>query len=298
MLNESTDGNDDKGARPPLTKARKALRTAQNNSTPKALLVALALGLIGGALVSGITGLLKPVYLENQERDKQKYLLDIVKQQPGMEELFESVDAGQVEALVVDLATGKRTQAINPDQLDQNEAAQDPNQRVEIPPEKDLANIKWRGRYAKVYHVKKNDEIEMIILPVYGKGFTSTLRGYIGLAADANTVIALSFYDHAETPGLGARVDDPKWLQQWHGKKVRDPEGNLRIGVARGNVAASSPESAYQVDGLSGATWTSRSVTNLLQFWLGDYGFEPYLRRFSAADGAPPEPIADDKENP
>ena len=35
----------------------------------------------------------------------------------------------------------------------------------------------------------------------------------------------------------------------------------------------------YQVDGLSGATITSNGVTNMIQFWLGESGFGPYLAR-------------------
>jgi Na+-transporting NADH:ubiquinone oxidoreductase subunit C len=31
------------------------------------------------------------------------------------------------------------------------------------------------------------------------------------------------------------------------------------------------------VDGLSGATLTARGVTHLVQFWLGEDGFGPYL---------------------
>ncbi|MFT6274923.1 MAG: Na+-transporting NADH:ubiquinone oxidoreductase subunit C, partial [Halioglobus sp.] len=33
----------------------------------------------------------------------------------------------------------------------------------------------------------------------------------------------------------------------------------------------------WQIDGLSGATLTSRGVTNLIAFWLGEDGFQPFL---------------------
>jgi Na+-transporting NADH:ubiquinone oxidoreductase subunit C len=48
------------------------------------------------------------------------------------------------------------------------------------------------------------------------------------------------------------------------------------IAVKKGR--AGPPETdPYQVDGLSGATITSRGVGNLVRFWLGDDGFGPYL---------------------
>ena len=34
----------------------------------------------------------------------------------------------------------------------------------------------------------------------------------------------------------------------------------------------------HQVDALSGATMTSRGVENLVNFWVGDLGYGPYLK--------------------
>ncbi len=254
-----------------------AFRALPKDSAPKALLVALIVSVIGGYLVSSSTVLLKPRYLANQEREQQAYLLEIVKRQPGMEGLFEAIEADQVSAQVVDLETGEHLPELDPGEFDQRQAAKDPAQSVAIPADRDLANIKRREKYAKIFQVRTDDELKMIILPVYGRGFTSTLHGYLGLAADGNSVVALSFYEQSETPGLGGRVSDQDWLDLWRGKKVRDPAGNVRIGVARGTVLASSPAAPYEVDGISGATWTSRSVTGLLRFWLGDDGYGPYL---------------------
>lgn len=265
-----------------VIKAKKlllAFYALPKNSMLKSTLMALIISLFAGILVTTTSTLLKPKYLANKELDQQRYLLAMVRQQPGMEGFFETIEAEQLKAQVVDLDTGQYVQTLNPHEFDQRIAAQNPEQSIELSSAEDLANIKRREKYAKVYEVRKGSELTMIILPIYGKGFTSTLYGYLGLAADTNTVIALSFYEHGETPGLGARVGDPSWLQQWQGKKVRDPSGNIRIGVARGQVMVTSPEAEYQVDGLSGATWTSRSVTDLLHFWLGSVGYGPYLRQ-------------------
>jgi Na+-transporting NADH:ubiquinone oxidoreductase subunit C len=42
-----------------------------------------------------------------------------------------------------------------------------------------------------------------------------------------------------------------------------------------------APGAAHLVDGITGATRTSDGVTNLLRFWVGEDGFEPYLRRIA-----------------
>ncbi|MFV8570285.1 Na(+)-translocating NADH-quinone reductase subunit C [Marinobacter sp. SBS5] len=264
-------------------KVKKKLGALPIDSTPKALLVAGVIALVCGYLVTSSNVLLKPRHLANLEWDQQKNLLDMVRNQPGIQELFEEVSAEHVKAHVIELETGQYMRAIDPNEFDQRAAAKLPDQSIEIPVDKDLAKIKRREKYAKIYLVSKDREIKMIILPVYGSGYASTLYGYLGLAADANTVVGLTFYEHAETPGLGARVGDAKWLQQWQGKQVRDSDGDIRIGVARGQVPASSPAAAYEVDGLSGATRTSRSVTGLLRYWLGDDGFGPYLNTLKSS---------------
>jgi Na+-transporting NADH:ubiquinone oxidoreductase subunit C len=40
----------------------------------------------------------------------------------------------------------------------------------------------------------------------------------------------------------------------------------------------------YHVDGVSGATLTGNGVTNLMQYWLGDHGYGPYLRNLQHGD--------------
>ena len=139
----------------------------------------------------------------------------------------------------------------------------------------DIANIKRRERYAKVYLLRDGDEIETIILPIRGYGLWSTMYGFIALEADGNTVSGLSFYEHGETPGLGDKIEYPRWLGLWPGKKVYDAAGEPQLQVIRGQAAADDPHS---IDGMAGATLTGRGVTNMLAFWLGGQGYGPYLR--------------------
>ena len=54
--------------------------------------------------------------------------------------------------------------------------------------------------------------------------------------------------------------------------------------MIKGAVDNSKPEAVYQVDGLSGATLTSKGVHNLMQFWMGDNGFAPFLANLKAGE--------------
>jgi Na+-transporting NADH:ubiquinone oxidoreductase subunit C len=185
---------------------------------------------------------------------------------------------------VVDLRTGKFTDAIDPANYDQRSASKDPATSRKLSAEEDIANIKRRADYAEVYLV--NDaagDLEKIILPVHGYGLWSTLYGFLALESDLNTVAGLGFAEHGETPGLGGEVDNPNWKAKWPGKKVyRD--GEVELGLIKGSVDPASPDSAWQVDGLSGATLTSKGVTNLVQFWLGEEGYQPFINNLKSGE--------------
>jgi len=141
----------------------------------------------------------------------------------------------------------------------------------------DLAKIKRRAKSVPVYLVMKEDQIDTVILPIYGKGLWSTMYAFLALEGDTNTVKGLSFYEHAETPGLGGEVDNELWKKSWKGKKVFSPDWAPVIDLPKAKVDPQRPEAIHQVDGLSGATLTTRGVKNLLRYWLGENGYGPFL---------------------
>ena len=120
-----------------------------------------------------------------------------------------------------------------------------------------------------------------MILPIEGYGLWSTLYGFIALEENGNDIYGLQFYQHGETPGLGAEVDNPRWKALWNGKKLRDDDGDLQITVAKAPPAAGQD---YYIDALAGATLTSRGVHNLVRFWMGEQGYGPFLERLKAGD--------------
>ena len=60
----------------------------------------------------------------------------------------------------------------------------------------------------------------------------------------------------------------------WPGKQVYNESGEVSLRVVKG-----AGNGEYQVDGLSGATLTSRGVDNMIQYWLGENGYAPALRQ-------------------
>ena len=110
-------------------------------------------------------------------------------------------------------------------------------------------------------------------MPIKGKGLWSTLYGFLCLSNDFQTVIGITFYEHAETPGLGGEVDNPNWKKMWKGKKVTTVQYEPLFVLSK----ESSKDNPHAVDALSGATITSRGVQYMINFWLGKNGYKPYL---------------------
>lgn len=247
--------------------------SALSENPLKALGITMGVALVCAILVSIAAVGLKPRYLANLEAERASRLGAIL---DAVGDVSVPVSMEDVEARIVDLQSGLYSDDIDPATFDQRKAANDPNQSTAIPAEQDLAGIKRRANHALVYLLRdENLKTPVVMLPVWGVGYQSALHGFLAVQADQNRVIALRFYEHGETPGLGSRIQDPQWEALWKDKKIFDDNGAVAIGVT--NRPGSDAE--YQVDGISGATRTSMGVDGLVRFWLGEFGFGPYLAR-------------------
>ncbi|WP_022962377.1 Na(+)-translocating NADH-quinone reductase subunit C [Halopseudomonas pelagia] len=256
--------------------------SSKKETVSRTIMVALLVCLVCSVVVSAAAVALKPVQITNQLLDKKRNILSIA----GLLEEGADVEAQfeKVTARLVDLRTGEFSEEMDPLTYDQQKAAKDPALSERLAASDDIASIRRREDYATVYMVENDDGIETMILPIHGYGLWSTLYGFIALEGDLKTVVGLGFYQHAETPGLGGEVDNPNWRQQWTGKVVYDEDGDVAVQVLKGSVDSSNPNAEHQVDGLAGATLTSRGVENLVRFWLGENGFGPFLDNLDAGE--------------
>lgn len=254
---------------------------SNKESTQKTFVVAFLLCLVCSIIVSTAAVMLKPAQVANKAKDFKINILKAgglygqgVADGKSIDEMF-----ANVTPKLVNLETGEYTDAVDIDTYDQRKASKDPALSNDLSSEQDLANISRQVKYSKVYLINEGEEIKKIILPVSGYGLWSTLYGFISLESDLNTVSGITFYEHAETPGLGGEIDNPNWKAQWQGKAVYNGEvgENVALTVIKGKVNENTPDKEYKVDGLSGATLTARGVDNLVKFWMGDMGYSKYL---------------------
>ncbi len=123
-----------------------------------------------------------------------------------------------------------------------------------------------------LYAWEENGEIRKIAFPVSGKGLWSTIYGYMALKADLSTILGVTFYDHGETPGLGAEIEKPWFQEQFRGKKITRNGALQPLKIIKGKVKEKYPEgNPYAVDGISGASMTGKGVQEFLNRDLALY---------------------------
>jgi len=260
----------------------------KRDSISGTLLVALVLCVVCSVVVASAAVLLRPLQEANKKLDRQRNVLiaggvDVSSMSTAeIESMFG--DETRIERVLIDLSTGETVDAeaagIDLATYDPKKAAKSPelSQRVDSAAGA-TPGVSRREKYAFVYQMVNGGKVEQYVLPVYGKGLWSTLYGFLALQGDLRTVSGITFYEHKETPGLGGEVDNAVWKAKWPGKKVYDDQWQVDFKVIKGEVDPNSAKADHQIDGLSGATITSRGVSNLVQYWVGPDGFGKFLEK-------------------
>jgi Na+-transporting NADH:ubiquinone oxidoreductase subunit C len=251
---------------------------AKNDGIGKTLLVVLLLCLVCSVVVAGSAVGLKSKQQEQKLLDKQRNILDVAGLlQPKMDGAqVKATFEQRIEPRLLDLNSGDFLQG-NAAAFDLAAALRDNDKSVALPAEEDNAGIKRRSNRAEIYLVRdESGATSKIVLPVYGTGLWSMMYAFVALDTDGNTVKGITYYDQGETPGLGGEVENPSWRAQWVGKKLFDDNGEPAIRVVKGGAR---PGDEHGIDGLSGATLTSNGVQHTFDFWLGEQGFGPFLKK-------------------
>ncbi|MFY0595294.1 MAG: Na(+)-translocating NADH-quinone reductase subunit C [Cognatishimia sp.] len=251
---------------------------APADSVGKTVFVAVALCLVASMIVSATAVALRPTQEINKQKDKQVNILQVA----GLyDPAVDVTDAfGKFEPQVLEIETGTFTDKFDAATFDDRASADNPETSIEL--DEDPAGIGRQSKYVTVYLLRDDaGELDKVILPIHGYGLWSTLYGFIALEENGNDIFGLQFYSHAETPGLGAEVDNPRWKSLWSGKKLSDDNGDLQITVAKTATAAGAD---FHVDALAGATLTSVGVDNLVRFWMGEEGYALFLENLKSGD--------------
>jgi len=228
-----------------------------------------AIAIVCSLLLSTAATLLRDRQDRNEALSKKENILKALGVQEKMDgPAINIFFADHVELFAIDLE-GNIDAEVDAAQLD-----------VEVEDRKTEAS----SRRYPIYRCTIENEVAYCV-PIIGRGLWSKLYGYLSLESDLNTVKGITFYKHGETPGLGAEIEKDWFQDNFLGKKINDQTGTfVSIEVVKGKAAnayaGNEEKLSHAVDGISGATITSRGVTKMLDEDLTKY--VPYFKQLEA----------------
>lgn len=258
--------------------------SSKNDSIKKTLAVVIVLSLVCSVVVSFSAVSLRPLQQENAKLDVQRNILKVAGIETdgsklAMNEAFNTF----IEPRLVDLETGDFIGTVEEARAyDQRAASLNQEKSIKLTSTQDVAKILRRANLAKVYLVMdKQRKINEVILPMHGNGLWSMMYAFVAIETDGNTVAGITYYQQGETPGLGGEIENPRWRSQFKGKLLFDETGHPAFHVVKGGAKAGD---IHGVDGLTGATLTANGVQHTFDFWLGDNGFGPFLKKIQKGE--------------
>lgn len=249
----------------PFSLWRRFLRTP-NDSRAKTLAVAFLVSAVCALLVTAATVLLRPIQAENRAAEQQARLEALIAAVPGVSDLVAQAGGDALSTVVVDLDAGAAAADVTPETL--ADALADPANWTALAAGDDAAGISNRPNYAQIYLLRDGEAVSLAILPVVGTGYNGRIQALLALRGDMRTVAGIAVTEQSETPGLGARIEEPLWQQGFAGKRLFDETGAQRFAVARGPA-----RSEFEVDGITGATRTTNAISQMVRFWTGPKGY-------------------------
>ena len=107
--------------------------------------------------------------------------------------------------------------------------------------------------------LKDKDKVLAYAFPLHGVGFWAMISGWLAVTPDGGKTVGVVFTDHQETPGLGGRITESEFREQFRGRLVTPPPaGEKSIDVSR------SGKGDRHVDAITGATGTSNAVEKFI----------------------------------
>jgi len=124
-----------------------------------------------------------------------------------------------------------------------------------------VKEINVEGRTLYVGYEKDGMTIQGYAFPVGGPGFWGPIQGMVGITPDATKVLGIAFIKHSETPGLGGRITETWFSDQFKDLLLYPIEGNQNIFYLG---LAGTGKAANELDAITGATNTSSAVEAFL----------------------------------
>ena len=116
-----------------------------------------------------------------------------------------------------------------------------------------LENFEIRTVGSDIYYVSKVEEKGAVVFKTSGAGLWSTIELLLAVSPGLDSLYGLRVISQAETPGLGGRIMETGFQENFRGVEIRPGISVVKF--------ASRPN---EVDAITGASVTSRSVEKII----------------------------------
>lgn len=203
-----------------------------NNNAPQrkqvihTVLYSLVLAVVCASILTGVGLAIRPLRDSNEKADMYRNILGVLRVpfEPG--------------------ATSQELVAI----FDKNVRRTEPKQG------------KWAGLQLYEYVPSGETRPRAVAVPFQGQGLWGPIKGFLATDPQFTRILTISFYDQAETPGLGGDIDTDSFCRRFEGKLLVGQTGVPGIRLVRPGSARADND----VDAISGATLTCGKVEAML----------------------------------
>ena len=104
-----------------------------------------------------------------------------------------------------------------------------------------------------------------VALEASGMGYQDVVRVLFGYSFEQQAIVGVRVLESRETPGLGDRVEnDERWLENFESLTVELAAGGTALLHGIEFVKRGDKRDAWQIEGITGATITSRAIAEML----------------------------------
>ena len=244
------------------------INTDKNSYT---LLFAIGMVIIVGTLLAAIDSSLRERIDTNKILEKQQNILYAIgiNDNEGSSVRFISKDKAPIEF---------DKYVVNQIYIQEGKIIEDEEAYlIEVKKEKTLAKDGSYNRRLPLFIAEKDDK-KYYVAPIRGKGLWNSIWGYVSM--DEDMIIQGAYFDHqAETPGLGANINQRFFMDDFIGENLLDSNGNFRgITVSKKDLDPRNEiKDDNRVDAIAGATITGDGVSAMIKSDLGLY--VPYFKQ-------------------
>lgn len=239
------------------------------NSNIYQILYAAVMVVLVGVVLAFVYMTLKPQQDENISNDKRRQILAALHVAvPNENQTKETYEKHIVADLLIDM------QGNIVDSTANHAFAVDMKKNVKLPDDQ---------RQLPLFKAVAADGATKYVIPVYGAGLWGPIWGFIAINDDGKTIYGANFSHEGETPGLGARITEQGFQAEFEGKSFYpDSTTHQFVSVEVLKKGQKSLDGAETVDAISGATITSRGVSDMISACVKEYS--PFLLKLQAGN--------------